>query len=158
MRLIASLMLCIALPVAAQDFKEGLWEFKTRMTIPGLPSMEGLQLPEGIELPDGVQMPSFGRDGMALSNQHCVTRESLVPPANQEDQQCRITDQRIQGGKVSWRLECETAQGRMVGAGQGQYSGTQMSATMQMQGTVQGIPLTSDFATTGRYLGSCPKS
>ncbi len=156
MRLAAALLVCVACPLAAQDFKEGQWEFNTRMSIPGLPSMEGFELPAGIQLPEGVEMPTFGRDGMAMVNRNCITRESLVPPASQAGQECKITEQQVQGGKVSWRMECDTAQGRMVGVGEGRYSGTRMNASMQMQGNVQGIPVVSDFVTEGRYLGACP--
>lgn len=155
-RYLAVLLSLVALPLAAQDFNEGEWEFKTQMTVPGLPSMEGFQLPEGIELPEGMQMPSFGREGMQVINRHCVTRASLVPPASPEQQQCKVTDQHINGGRVSWRIECATEQGRAVGIGQGQYSGTRMSATMQVQGNVQGLPITSNVVTEGRYIGACP--
>lgn len=155
MRLLPALLLSVSLPLAAQDFNEGEWEFDTRMTVPGLPSMEGFQLPEGLELPEGLQMPSFSAEGMRMLSRHCVTRESLVPP-NDPAQQCRVTDQQISGGRVSWRVECNSPQGRAVGIGQGQYSSTQMQATMQVQGTVQGLPITSNVVTTGRYLGACP--
>ncbi len=156
MRLIPILLLCLPLSLAAQDFKEGQWEFKTKMTVPGLSGMEGFQLPAGIELPEGMQMPTFGSDGMQVLNKHCVTHASLVPPASPEQQECKVTDQQISGGRVSWRVECATDQGSAVGVGQGQYSGTRMNATMQVQGNVQGIPVISNVVTEGRYLGACP--
>lgn len=156
MRLLPAVLLCAALPLAAQDFKEGEWEFKTKMSVPGLPSMEGFQLPEGIELPEGMQMPRFGSDGMQVVNKHCVTRESLVPPASQEQQECKVLDQQISGGRVRWHVECETDQGKAIGIGQGQYSGTRMHATMQVQGNIQGLPVTSNVVTEGRYIGACP--
>lgn len=156
MRLVTTLLLAAALPVAAQDFNEGQWEFKTQMTVPGLPSMEGFELPEGIELPEGMQMPRFGRDGLEVINRHCITRANLVPPTSPEPQQCQITDQKIEGGRVSWRLACQTDEGRMVGVGEGLYSGTRMSATMHMQGRVHGLPISSSLVTQGRYLSACP--
>lgn len=159
MRLLPAVLLCVALPLAAQDFNEGEWEFDTRLTVPGLPSMEGFQLPEGLELPEGMQMPTFGREGMQTRSRHCITRESLaetlVPPSGSA-QQCRVTDQKMGGGRLSWRVECDTEQGRAVGVGQGQYSGSRMTATMQVQGTVQGLPITSNVVTEGRYVGACP--
>lgn len=159
MRLIVHLfpvvLLFAALPLAAEDFKEGEWEFNTRMTVPGLPSMEGFQLPEGIELPEGFEMPTFGREGMQMQSKHCITRASLVPPAG-PDQQCRVLDQNISGGRVSWKVECDTPEGRAVGVGEGQYSGTRMNATMQVQGSVQGLALTSKVVTDGHYVGVCP--
>ena len=155
MRGLTAVLFCAALPLAAQDFREGEWEFNTRMTVHGLPSLEGFQLPEGLELPEGMQMPTFGSEGMKMSSKHCVTRESLVPPAGPQ-QQCTVTDQRISGGQVSWRVECETPEGRAVGVGEGRYSGTRMNATMQVQALVQGFPVASEVVTDGRYLGACP--
>lgn len=155
MRYLAAGLLCVALPLSAQDLNEGEWEFKSKVTVPGLPSLEGFQLPEGLQLPEGMQMPTFGRDGVAVVNRNCVTRESLVPPAGPEQQQCKVIDQQISGGRVSWRVECDTDQGRAVGVGEGQYTGTTMRATMQVQALVQGFPVTSNVVTEGRYLGAC---
>ncbi len=156
MRVIAALVLCTALPIAAQDFREGQWEFKSTMTVPGLSGLEGFQLPEGLQLPEGMELPTFKRDGVEVINKHCVTRAMLVPPANPQGQDCKITDQQISGGKVSWRMTCDTAQGQMVGVGEGRYSGTRMNATMQMQGTLHGLPISSNVVTEGRYVGACP--
>ncbi len=158
MRLVPILALCFALPLAAEDFREGQWEFKSRMTVPGLSGMEGFQLPEGLELPEGMQMPSFTSDGVEVVNRNCITREDLVPPASPPQQDCKISDQQIRGGKVSWRLECATAEGQMVGIGEGRYNGARMNATMQMQGSLHGLPVSANLVTEGRYLGACPVS
>ncbi|MES2683901.1 MAG: DUF3617 family protein [Pseudomonadota bacterium] len=156
MRFASIILLCAALPSTAQDFTEGQWEFKSKLTVPGLSGIEGFQLPEGFELPEGMQMPVFGKDGVEVVNRNCITPASLVPPTNPEAQDCKVTEQQISGGLVRWRLQCATDQGQMVGVGEGQYSGTRMNATMQMQGTLHGLPISSNVVTAGRYLGACP--
>lgn len=157
MRAITAGLVLLSLAASAQDFREGQWEFKSTMKMAGMPAIpEGLKLPEGIQLPEGMSMPTFGGGGVQVTNKSCITKESLVPPARQDQQDCQLVDQKISGGKVSWRVECKGEDTQMTGIGKGEYSGTRMTASMQMKGTVHGMPVDSAINTEGRFLGACP--
>ena len=141
---------------APPDVREGRWEYKTTMQIPGLVLPEGLPaLPPGIELPEGMSMPKLGPEGVTSTLTACLTRDQLVPPTDQTGQDCQIRDLRRRGNTVTWKAECDTPQGKGSGAGQAVYSRERMNATMQMSGNVQGIPATMELVTEGRYVGPC---
>jgi len=141
---------------APPDVREGRWEYKTTVQIPGLVLPEGLPaLPPGIELPEGMSMPRLGAEGVTSTITSCLTRDQLVPPTDQAGQECRILDLRRRGNTVTWKAECDTPQGKGRGEGQAVYSRERMNATMSMSGNFQGIPAMMELVTEGRYIGPC---
>lgn len=151
--------LLMAAVATAPDVREGLWEYRTVVKIPGLPTLpQGLPaLPPGIELPPGMSMPSFGPEGIASTATACITREQLVPPTNTEGQECQIRELLQQGNTVTWKADCALPQGKGRGEGRAVYSREKMTATMAMQGDFQGIPGEMTLVTDGRYLGPCTR-
>lgn len=141
---------------APPDIREGRWEYKTSVQIPGLVLPEGqLALPPGLELPEGMSMPSLGPNGITSTVTSCLTRDQLVPPTDQGGQECRIRDLRRSGNTVTWKAECDTPQGKGSGEGRAVYSREKMNATMSMSGNFQGIPAMMEMVTEGRYVGPC---
>ncbi len=141
---------------APPDIREGRWEYKTTVQIPGLVLPEGLPvLPPGLELPEGMSMPSLGPEGITSTITSCLTRDQLVPPTDQAGQECQIRDLRRHGNTVTWKAECDTPQGKGSGEGRAVYSREKMNATMSMSGNFQGIPAMMEMVTEGRYVGPC---
>ena len=144
---------------APPDVREGTWEYRTTVRIPGLVLPEGLPaLPPGIELPEGMSMPSVGPEGITSTATACLTRDQLVPPTDQTGQQCRILDLHRRGNTVTWKAECDTPQGKGAGEGHAVYSRERMNATMTLRGDVQGIPAMMELVTEGHYIGPCKPS
>ena len=143
---------------APPDIREGRWEYKSTLQIPGLALPEGMPaLPPGIELPEGMSMPTAGPEGITSTATACLTREQLVPPTEQTGAGCRIHDLRREGNRVRWKADCDTPQGKGSGEGNAAYSRERMNATMTMTGTFQGIPAMMELVTEGRYIGPCQK-
>lgn len=143
---------------APPDIREGRWEYKNTLQIPGLALPEGMPaLPPGTELPEGMSMPTVGPKGITSTATACLTRDQLVPPTDQTGQDCQIRDVRRNGNRLSWKMECDTPQGRGSGEGNAAYSRERMNATMTMTGTFQGIPAMMELVTEGRYVGPCQK-
>lgn len=148
----------IATPEAPPDIREGRWEYRSTLRIPGLALPEGVPaLPPGIELPEGMSMPKAGPEGITSTATTCLTREQLVPPTEQTGAGCRIYDLRREGNRVHWKAECDTPQGKGSGEGNAAYSREKMNATMTMTGAFQGIPAMMELVTEGRYVGPCQK-
>lgn len=143
---------------APPDIREGRWEYRSTLKIPGLDLPEGMPaLPPGIELPEGISMPTAGPQGITSTATACLTRDQLVPPTDQTGQDCQIRDVRRSGNRVSWKMECDTPQGKGSGEGNAAYSREKMNANMTMTGTFQGIPAMMELVTEGRYVGPCQK-
>lgn len=114
--------------LAADTMKPGLWEITSSMEMPGMP----FQPP-----PQSVR--------------HCYTpqeaREQPVP----KDAQCRVTDLKTSGNKVSWKVACT---GEMAGQGEGQitYQGdSAYEGWTKMQ--TQGMNMTMKYK--AKRLGDC---
>jgi len=113
---------------AADLMKPGLWEITTSMEMPGMP----FQPP-----PQTVR--------------HCYTPQEVRDEPVPKDDNCKITDLKSSGGKVSWKLECK---GEMAGKGEGEivYHGdSAYEGKTSMQ--VEGMTMTTRYR--GKRLGEC---
>ena len=123
--------------IAVAEMKEGLWEIKTEMDMPGMPA----------KIPPTTM-------------QTCISKDDLVPkpaaPKGQE-QECRIKEQNISGDTVTYSMECKGQGGMtMEITGKMTYAGDTMegTSTMNMSG-----PMSMEMTTkmTGKYMGPCTK-
>ena len=108
--------------------KEGLWEMTVTMEMPGMPFQPPPQ-----------------------TMRHCYTAEEVKNEPVPRDADCKITELKSSGSKVSWKLEC---QGEMAGKGEGEItyrgdSAYEGKSTMQ----TQGMTMTSRYQ--GKRIGEC---
>jgi hypothetical protein len=127
--LLAGVSLFLPVPApAAEMMKPGLWEITTSMEMPGMP----------------YQAPP-------QTMRHCYTAQEVKEEPVPKDNNCKITDLKSSGNKVSWKLECK---GEMAGKGEGEmvYLGdSAYEGKTKMQ--TQGMTMTSKYK--GKRLGDC---
>ena len=81
---------------AADTMKPGLWEITTSMEMPGMPFQPPPQ-----------------------TMRHCYTAQEVKEEPVPKDGNCKVSDLKSSGSKVSWRVECK---GEMAGKGEGQIT------------------------------------
>lgn len=127
--LLAGAVIGFPYPVlAAGEMKPGLWEISTTMEMPGMP----------------FQPP-------AQTMRHCYTAQEVKEEPVPRDNNCKITDLKTTGNKVSWKLECK---GEMSGKGEGEMTYLGDSAyegKSRMQ--AQGMTMVSKYK--GKRIGEC---
>jgi hypothetical protein len=127
----AALIALVAVPAAAQQGADDLWEVTTKMEMAGMP----------------FAMP-------AQTNQVCLQKgrqeEGVVP----QDKNCRLEDMRRSGNRTTFRMVCE-GKDRMTGDVDITSTGDSYQGTMRMQGTSggQSMNMTNNFS--GRKIGAC---
>lgn len=132
-----------ALPLAAfatlawampLNLQPGFWEITTRIEVPGVP----------IALP-----PQTVR--------RCYTKkdvESMLRPGPRQIQNCEIRDQKIEGNRVSWKMDCRGANA-MTGTGNVTVSSTSFQGTIRGRMTQGGATMEMNQAVSGRRIGDC---
>ena len=132
--IVATAMLFAAAAFAADraNFKDGLWEITSTMT------MEGMAV--------GSQTSTV---------KQCMRSDNPVP-ANKNNN-CKIDNLNISGNTVQWKMTCDDPQGgKVLSNGKMTYeNGTSFYGTMETKfsGAEQEMKMQSDMR--GRYLGPC---
>ena len=139
---VATALLALSIAAFAQGpRRDGNWEVKMEMEMPGMPA--GLP---------------------PMTSTHCVTPEEakdpdkLVPQTGRGrgrgrgNQDCKATDQKIDGNKVTWSMKCE-GEMPMTGTGEFVYAGDTYTGTIKMD-SGRGA-MTMKY--TGKRLGDCVK-
>lgn len=124
-------------PLLAQNaqnpMREGEWEVTVQMEMPGLPT----KMPE-------------------IRTTQCITSEQLKDPASAipttPGSDCKVTDQKIEGNKVSWKMACTGAQA-MTGDGELLFEGDTYRGTINAN--MEQGQMTMKMA--GKRLGACSK-
>jgi hypothetical protein len=97
---------------AGVDIHEGLWEITTKMEMQGMP----------------MQMP-------ARKHTQCLTKKNMpktmVPKEQDQDEECKITDQKVSGNTVTWTMKC-SGKDAMEVAGKTTYHGDTFEGTITM--------------------------
>lgn len=125
--------LSFALPaLAAPNMEEGNWEITTRMEMPGMP----------------FAMPP-------TKHNQCMTKKDMVPDQSQKGQDCKITDQKMTGDTVSWRMLCKDRDGTSEGDGKITYKGKSYDGQMLMKMAQKGETHTMKMNFSGRHTGPC---
>jgi hypothetical protein len=122
--------------LATAGLKEGLWEMKTSVEMPGMT----------------MAMP-------ATTTRTCITKDELVPkPAAQkgQPQECKMKDQTLNGDTVTYAMECTGKGGTTEISGKMTYTGDTMegSTTIKISGPK---PMEMSSKVTGKYIGQCTK-
>ncbi len=124
-------------PVFAQaPVRDGRWEVSTEMDMPGMP----------------MKIP-------AMKTIQCVTKEQAddpnqsVPKGRQgKDSDCKVSDYKISGNKVTWTMKCE-GKNAMTGNGEITYATDAYDGWMKMK--TGDTEMTMKY--TGKRLGDCTK-
>ena len=139
-----SVALFVVVSVTAVAFaqgprRDGEWEVKTEMSMPGMP----------------MNMPP-------MTSKQCITpAEAADPQKAMPPQQgrgaspndCKVTDYKTDGNKVTWSMTCEGRQ-PMTGKGEILYAENTYTGTMTMDMQGRG-GMTMKY--TGKRLGDCKK-
>lgn len=122
-----------ALPAFAQpNLQEGNWEITTRMEMPGMP----------------FQMPP-------QKHNQCMTKKDVVPDQSRKGQDCKITDQKITGDSVSWKMSCKDKDGTTEGEGKITYAGKSYDGMMMAKMSSKGESHTMKMNFAGKHTGPC---
>jgi len=117
--------------------RDGLWEVKTEMQMENMP----------------MAMPP-------TTSQQCITPADANDPSKTTPQRgrggrgasdCKVSDYKIDGNKVTWTMKCEGAQ-PMTGNGELVYAADSYTGTMKMDMAGRGS-MTMKY--TGKRLGDC---
>lgn len=123
------ILLCCSTSVFANniDLKEGLWQITTTMEIPGMPH----------------KMP-----GTTITQ--CLTQKDITPPVNQ-DENCHIEDQKINGNTVSYKMVCNQDGETTSGTGTFSYDDDKMTGRMEVN--AGGMNIITSYS--GKWVGPC---
>jgi hypothetical protein len=117
------------------QFKEGLWEFSTKVEIKGMPQT----------------MP-------ATTFRQCVTKSNPIPQSKDKNYDCKITSQKVSGDTISYTLECKGDQGVMQTTGKTKYTGNTMEGDSTTVFKIKNQPqMQMANKMKGKYIGPCPK-
>ena len=132
--LVVGAMLTIGVGIWAQtpNRRDGDWEVKVEMQMPGMP----MSLP-------------------AQTIRQCVTPQDAADPQKaappnprgRGPNDCKVSDYKIDGNKVTWSMTCS----QMTGAGEFVYAADAYTGTMKMN--MQGQEMVMKYA--GKRLGDC---
>ena len=128
MILLTTISLAFAGPTP--NIKEGLWEITSTVSMPGM------------------QMPP-------MVHQQCLSKHDFVPQSKQPGQECKITDVKVVGDTVSWKISCTGQGGDMKGSGTTTYKGSSFEGTMTMTMGAAGMTMTMHMS--GHRIGKCTK-
>lgn len=118
---------------AQPNYEEGLWEITNIMDIPGMP--KEMNKPQKYT--------------------YCMTKQNAVPqPKEKGEQQCKVTDQRVEGNTVNWTMTCKDG---TVSSGKITYAKTSFNGSQTTTTSQGGKKMTLKIATSGKYLGPCKK-
>ncbi len=125
--------------------RDGRWEITMEMQLPNMPA--------------GFSMPP-------MKSTQCITREEAADPSKAlpappqrvggPAQDCKTTDQKVVGNKVTWSMTC-TGATPMTGTGEIVYAGDSYTGNMVMNMARGGQMTATAMKYTGKRLGDCVK-
>lgn len=135
----------VSLIAQAGPRRDGNWDITMEMQMPNMPQ--------------GMAMPP-------IKTTQCITKEEAADPmkglpsapqrAGGPPQDCKVTDQKIEGNKVSWAMTCTGAMA-MSGTSEILYAGDSFTGNMIMNMGRGGQANTVTMKYTGKRLGDCNK-
>lgn len=133
--LLCAVVLALTLPMFAADakspMKAGKWQTTMQTEMPNMP----------------FKIP-------AITINSCVTKEQAEkpePPKGKKNDDCKMTDYKMDGSTVTWTVVCEKQ--KTTGTGRITYSAESYQGEMKMQ--MGETEMTTKY--TGKYLGECDK-
>lgn len=136
--LVVGAMLTIGVGIWAQSpiRRDGDWEVKVEMQMPGMP----------MNLPAQTIR-------QCITPQEAADPQKALPPSTRGRgaNDCKVTDYKVDGNKATWLMSCPSEQ--MTGNGEFVYAENSYTGTMKMN--ARGQDMTMKY--TGRRLGDCTK-
>jgi hypothetical protein len=93
----------------------------------------------------------------AIKSSKCITHLDPLPNSVQSSMRCQISDQKIVGNDVSWRLQCADDKGKIEGQGKITYAGEAFSGGMDVS-VVEiggGRHMKMQYAMRGNRVSAC---
>ncbi len=114
--------------------KPGKWEVTTQMHMTGMPEMP------------------------AHTYTHCVTPEDAAKAENtlpkmQKDSPCMLQDVKVDGQTITWKVSCDTPNGKVTGDGKVTYDAEGTNYKGEMHVTMPQREMDSTFV--GKRIGPC---
>lgn len=122
---------------AAPDFKEGEWGVNYRMEVVGMP---------------------FPIPPINTKKTMCLNKNNYVPDTAQQGQDCKLSDQKVNGNTVTWTMHCQTKEGKVEGKGKITYKGERYDGSMDAQlisSANPDMPMRYKYTMNGERLGAC---
>lgn len=116
------------------DVRPGFWEITARTELPEM----------------AIALPS-------QTLRRCYTKkdvESILQPGPRRIQDCDIKDQRIQGNRVSWKMECQGATA-ISGTGSVTVQPTSFAGTIKGRMKQGRATMEMNQSVSGRRIGDC---
>jgi hypothetical protein len=114
---------------AANSIREGLWEITSRVEMPGMP----------IAIPPTIMKHCYSKTDVA-------DQKKVI--ARQQD--CKVTDMKTSGNKVSWTMKCTGKQAATM-TGETVFGGDSYTSIMHMK--AEGHDMTTKVK--GKRIGDC---
>lgn len=95
----------------------------------------------------GMQMPP-------VAQQVCMNKGETRAEGFQRDKNCKVTEQRRVGNKLTWKMVCSGPE-PMTGTGEITRSGSSMNGRMRLQGKSGGETVDMTMVYAGKLAGSC---
>ena len=127
------LVLGVAGCSSGPNMKEGKWEISTKVEMKGLP----------------MQIP-------AMTMQQCLTKDDLIPKNHPKGQNnCSVSDQKINGDTVSWKVTCKSGASETASEGSITYKGETFDGTINVAMNGGPISMKATTVMSGKYIGPC---
>ncbi len=124
---------------ATPDFREGEWGTSYRMEVIGAP---------------------FPMPPITARKSACLSQKNFVPDNSQQNQNCKVSDIRVNGNTVSWKLSCHSGDGLIEGQGKVTYQDEKYDGVMDARMVAadgSGGPIRYRYTMHGERLGACSK-
>ena len=116
------------------NMKPGKWEITSSMQIPGMPA---------------------GMPPMSVTQTQCLQKDELIPkdPGPTEQGNCQTQDIRFEGDTVTWKMICESEEGKIVSSGWISYHGTTFEGEVKTRIPGQDMEIPTQLK--GHWIGPC---
>jgi len=124
---------------AGPDFKEGQWNVSYQMEVTGMP---------------------FAMPPITAKKTMCLDKNNYVPDNSQPGQECKVSDQQVNGNTVTWVMHCRAQERTIEGQGKITYKGDRYDGVMDaklLSADNQGPAVGYKYTMQGQRLGACAK-
>jgi hypothetical protein len=124
---------------AGPDFKEGDWGVSYRMEVVGMP---------------------FPMPPITTKRTMCLDKKNYIPDNSQQGQECKVSDQKVNGNTVTWTMRCRAQERTIEGHGKITYKGDRYDGVMDaklISTDGQGPAVGYRYTMQGERLGACGK-
>jgi hypothetical protein len=117
---------------AELNMQDGKWEITTNVEMKGMPPMPPTKFTQ------------------------CITRKDAIPQKPENNQDCKVTNNKVSGDTVTWSMQCKSKEGTMDSNGKITYKNDTFDGivNMNMDGPKTGkMQMTQHMS--GKRIGNC---